>query len=84
VEFRIVDGHIADWHTLILLGGYQDSFDALRELPMRPGKTYLAAPDTVEHILYGFTGPSAAYDALINMAIKLHHTFCPVERIEIE
>ncbi len=83
-EFQTVEQLIADWHTLILLGGYLDSYEAMDKLPMNPGKTYLASPTTVEHVLYGFTGPSAVYDALINMAVKLHKSFCPISRIEIE
>jgi hypothetical protein len=83
-EFQKVEQLIADWHTLILLGGYLDSYEALKELPMHPGKTYLASSNTVEHVLYGFTGPSVVYDAIINMAVKLHFTFCPLSRMEIE
>lgn len=83
-EFQRVEQLIADWHTLILLGGYLNSYEAIKELPMHPGKTYLASPSTVEHVLYGFAGPSVVYDALINMAVKLHTSFCPLLRMEIE
>lgn len=83
-EFQKVEQLIADWHCLILLGGYLDSYEAMKELPMHPGKTYLASPNTVEHILYGFMGPSTIYNTIINLAVKLHMSFCPLLRFEIE
>ena len=83
-EFQNIEELIADWHTIILLGGYSDSFEAIKELPMHPGKTYMASPCTIEHVLYDFNCPSEVYDALINMAVKLHTALSPLLRIEIE
>lgn len=45
---------------------------------------YLAAPDTLEHVFYDFSGPAAAFDALLNMAIRIHHLLCPLLTLEIE
>lgn len=83
-EFEKVEQLIADWHCLILLGGYLDSFEQMSELPMRPSNTYLAAPNVVEHVLYDYSGTTAVYDALLNMTSKLHASFCPISRVEIE
>jgi hypothetical protein len=73
------------WDSLIGLGGYLESFDDkdLNEFPLAHD-TYLAAPATVEHLLFGIVRPEAAFDALINMAVSLHHTLCPLTAFEVE
>jgi hypothetical protein len=35
-------------------------------------------------LFYKFVGREAAFDALLNMVIRLHHTFCPLVSFEIE
>jgi hypothetical protein len=83
-EFGVLEQLLADWHCLILFGGYRDSFEHMTTSPLRPGKLYLSAPNVAEHVLYGFRGAPVAYDALINMLVKLHSDGWPVERVEIE
>jgi len=83
-EFARLEQWIADWDCLLLLGGYRNTFDAMHELPMTPGETYLAAPNTAEHLIYGFGGPVVAFDALVNMGAKLHFNFCPLVAMEFE
>jgi len=77
------------WDNVVLRGGYlEDLEDRKAELDIEEEltspRTYLAAPNTVEHLFYEFEGQAAAFDAVINMAIRLHHTFCPLAAFEIE
>jgi hypothetical protein len=82
-EFRDVEERIADWHTLMLLGGYVNSFGKIKAYPVRPTPTYRVAPSVVEHVLYG-SPESAAYDGMVNLAVNLNTTFCPLLALEIE
>jgi hypothetical protein len=77
------------WDSVIIRGGYLEDFgdrdpgiDIAESLSSQ--QTYLASPNTVEHLFYEFIGAAAAFDALINMAINLHTTFRPLTSFEIE
>jgi hypothetical protein len=54
-----------------------------RSFPV-PGEFYLAEPTVLEHILHAFEGPEEAYNAVINMAVRLHSTGCPLVALAIE
>ena len=87
-ELEILVPLILAWDTLVIRGGYlQDLDDRDPDLDIDASlssqQTYLAAANTVEHLFYEFIGPEAAYDTLVNMAVKLHRTFCPLAALEI-
>jgi hypothetical protein len=77
------------WDNVVIRGGYLEKIEDIDddldiEASLASQQTYLASPNTVEHLFYDFVGQEAAFDALINMAIKLHYTFCPLASFEIE
>lgn len=77
------------WDNLVIRGGYlEDSADMDTKLgveeKLSSQQTYLAASCTIEHLLYEFFGHEAAFNALINMACRLHYIFCPLVSIEFE
>lgn len=77
------------WDNVVIRGGYLEELeDRDADLDIEAGlasqQTYLAAPNTVEHLFYDFVGQKAAFDAIINMAIRLHYFFCPLASFEIE
>lgn len=77
------------WDNIIIRGGYlndvEDRYsDVDVEESLSGQQTYLAAPNTVEHLFYEFIGAAAAYDALVNMAVRIHHTLRPLATFEIE
>lgn len=77
------------WDSIIIRGGYLEDLedrdaDVNIEESLSSQQTYLASPNTVEHLFYEFIGPKAAFDALINVAVNLHTTFCPLTSFEIE
>lgn len=82
-EFSDVRERIADWHSLMLLAGYVNSFENKKGFSVRLSPTYRLTPSIVEHVLYGSPG-LAAYDGLVNLAVKLNATFCPLLALEIE
>lgn len=77
----------AAWDRLVLCGGYvqdPDDRDPVSDIEERLGtqQTYLAARDTVEHLLYEEVGVAAAFDAVVNMAVKLDLGFGRVAALE--
>jgi len=77
------------WDNLVIRGGYLEELEDRNadldiEESLATQQTYLASPNTVEHLYYDFIGQEAAFDALINMAIRLHYLFCPLLSFEIE
>lgn len=77
----------AVWDRLVLCGGYvqdPDDRDPVSDIEERLGtqQTYLAARDTVEHLLYEEVGVAAAFDAVVNMAVKLDLGFGRVAALE--
>jgi|GEM_PF-2079837 len=77
------------WNNVVIRGGYLKKLehrdaDLDIEASLASQQTYLAAPNTVEHLFYDFVGQKAAFDALINMSIRLHYFFCPLSSFEIE
>ena len=77
------------WDNVVIRGGYVEELENRDpkldiEKALASQQTYLAAPNTVEHLFYKFVGQEAAFDALINMVIRLHSVFCPLASFEIE
>jgi hypothetical protein len=75
------------WDGLIVRGGYLEELDDAVpdiEASLSSSQTYLAAPDTVEHLLYEFVGAREAYDAVINMVLLLHLKMGAVAALEFE
>jgi len=54
------------------------------EASLASPQTYLAAPDTVEHLFDEFVGTEAAFFALLNMVTRIHALFSPIAALEIE
>lgn len=83
-EVDMLEGLFVTWDRLITHGGYGSEFGevALDDSIVR-GETYMASPDTLEHEFICTIGQAAAFEPLINMAIKLHRTFCPLTAFEI-
>jgi hypothetical protein len=76
------------WDAIVIRGGFfNDADDRLPDTNVEESlegqQTYLAAPNVVEHLFYEFIGAAAAYDALINVAVRIHHTVAPLTSFEI-
>jgi hypothetical protein len=73
------------WDHLITHGGY---FHVADELELDDenvlGETYMLSENTVEHTLEADVGSPEAFDAVINMAVKVHKTLHRVVRFELE
>jgi hypothetical protein len=87
-EFQAVAQALLAWDTLVVRGGYfhqvgdwepRDVDESLSD-----AQTYLAAPNTIEHLLYEFIGAAAAFDALINMAARFHYLLHPLATFSVE
>lgn len=82
-EFEYISRCITIWDKLVASGGYYEPFEPI-EAPQDEDELYLVSPDTVEHPCEGSQDEPMAYDALINMAVRLHVTFCPLVALEID
>lgn len=77
------------WDRIVVHGGYLNALED-RDLDvdvdesLSGQQTYLAATNSVEHLLYEFVGSAAAYDALVNLAVRIHCTFRPLASLEVE
>ena len=84
-EFDKPEELFTAWDHLITHGGYGHEY---RELELDDsivlGETYMGSPNTLEHMLSCTIGSPEAFDAQINMVLKLHQTFCSVLSLEIE
>lgn len=83
-EFERVSQSIADWDSIVLIGGYCESLDELDDFPMIPGDTALITPTTLEHAMHGFEAPLVSFDGLINLAANWHARLCRVAWMELE
>jgi hypothetical protein len=77
------------WDDLVTRGGFVEDFGhnggqtyLAKHLP--PQQTYLAAPNVVEHLLYGYSGEADGFNAIVNLAARLNALFRPVVSLEIE
>lgn len=75
------------WDNLVVRGGYWENLRDREAIPdveesLSSQQTYLAAADTVEHLLYEQIGDAAAFDALVNMAFKLNLSFGRVASLQ--
>lgn len=84
VEFERVSNLIVVWETLVVLGGYLNTFDPMEELPLHPGELYMVTPRKLEYTISEFSGPVHAFDGMVNMAVKLHASLSPLVSLEIE
>lgn len=82
-EFDFVAGSLQIWDDIIASGGFADTFDRI-DLMEPSGECYMLSPNTVEHPCDGSPDQPVAYDALINMAIKVNATYCPIVVLEID
>lgn len=83
-EFEELRSMVEAWDHLLMLGGYLDPADRDGDLLPEPGEFVLVEPLVIEHLLYAYQGPAAAFDAVINMAVKLHTAGRHLTRLEIE
>jgi hypothetical protein len=77
------------WDRIVVLGGYLNALgdrdaDIDVDASLAGQQTYVAAPDTIEHLFYEFVGAAAAYDAVVNLGVRIHHRFGRVASLEIE
>jgi hypothetical protein len=77
------------WDNVVIRGGFLDEAQDQEVGPdidaaLKSQQTYLAAPNTVEHLFYLFMGNREAFSALLNMAIRFHFDFCPLASLEID
>jgi hypothetical protein len=77
------------WDSVAIRGGFIDELPALDEdldvdAALASPQTYLAAPDTVEHLFDEFVGTEVAFFALLNMVTRIHAMFSPLASLEIE
>jgi hypothetical protein len=73
------------WDHLITHGGYFHVADELElDDDIVLGETYMLSPNTVEHTLERVVGSVEAFDAFINMAVRIHRTIHSVTAFELE
>jgi hypothetical protein len=83
--FETLSSMFLVWDDLVLLGGFRSDFGALEcDSGAIDRQTYMVSRDTVEHILYWVVGDGAAFDALVNVATRVHATACPLLAIEVD
>jgi hypothetical protein len=87
-ELGIVTPSFVAWDEVVLRGGYYETAEDRDpgldlEESLAGQQTYLSAPDVVEHVLYEFVGRREAYDALTNMAVRLHKRVFPIASLEV-
>jgi hypothetical protein len=83
-EFEAINAWISAWESLIILKGFSTALEPVEELPMNPGELYMASPTVAEDTIFAFMAPVESFDSLINSAVKLHATVCPIVRLEIQ
>jgi hypothetical protein len=94
IEFvdDVVDDHLdrlTEWFTawdhLITHGGYYHVADGLElDDEVNFGETYMLSANTVEHTFESVVGGAGAFDALINMTVRIHRTVHRVAAFELE
>jgi hypothetical protein len=73
------------WDHVITHGGYFHVADELElDDDVVLGETYMLSPNTVEHTLERVVDSVEAFDAVINMAVRIHRTVHPVASFELE
>jgi hypothetical protein len=80
-ELRVL---IEAWNNIVNIGGYLDRFENAIEEPLINTETFMSSPTTLEHLIYGFEGPVNAFNAVINMMVKLDAKSCRLNVLEIE
>jgi len=83
-EFEQVRAVMEAWDRILMLGGYLDLADRDGDLLPEPGEFFLVEPLVIEHLLYAYQGPEESFNAVINMAVKLHTSGCQLSELEIE
>jgi hypothetical protein len=83
-EFDQIKPMMAAWDNILMLGGYLEPATRDAGFFPEPGELFLAEPTILEHLIYGFEGPEETFNAVINMAFKLHFSICPLVSLEIE
>lgn len=83
-EFDAIEPLFVTWNRLITRGGYGNEVGEVElDDAIVCGETYMAAPQTLEHEFVRAVAQVAAYEAVVNMAIGVHHRLCPLKRVEI-
>ncbi|HXK39451.1 MAG TPA: hypothetical protein VJ837_01325 [Candidatus Paceibacterota bacterium] len=72
------------WDYVLSFGGYLDPASREGDILPEPGEFYLAEPLVLEHLIYAYQGPEESFNAVINMAVKLHHSGHRLSALEIE
>ena len=83
-EFERIRTMAEAWDRILMLGGYLDIAERDGDLLPEPGEFFLAEPLVIEHDLYAYQGPEESFNAVINMAVRLHTSGCQLSELEIE
>jgi hypothetical protein len=83
-EFEQIQVLVKAWDCILMLGGYLDAADRDGDLLPEPGEFFLAEPLVIEHLIYAYQGPEESFNALVNLAVRLDVSVCPLSAMEIE
>lgn len=83
-EFDQIKFFVDAWDEIVRFGGYSSSSTEVVYSTPEPGEFYLAEPTVLEHPIYAFQGPEEMFNPVINMAVKVHATICPLIALKIE
>jgi hypothetical protein len=83
-DFERIRTMVQAWDHILMFGGYLDLADRDGDILPEPGEFYLVEPLVIEHLIYAYQGPPESFNAVINMAVKLHMSGCQLSELEIE
>jgi hypothetical protein len=74
---------LADWDSVVTLGGYMESFEEV-DLQIFPLGSAERFADTIEHRVSSFALSAAAVNGLLNLLSRIHAAVTPIRQLEIE
>jgi hypothetical protein len=83
-EFERIKAMMEAWDHIVMFGGYLDFDDREGDILPEPGEFFLAEPMVIEHQIYAYQGPEESFNAVINMAVRLHESGSRLSVLEIE
>ncbi len=82
--FDLVENIVADWDSIVMTGGYRDSFSPLPDIIHYPWETSIVDQSTIEHQVSIFTGGKDEIDGLLLMMRYVDSFVAPIAKIELE
>lgn len=82
--FDLIEDILADWDSIIAVGGYRDSFSPLPDIIHYPWETSISDQFTIEHQINIFTGGKDEINGLLLMMSYVDSFVARIARIEIE